>query len=219
MSNAIFPKLRGRSWSVMETPQTSTRLSKHVSGRTVACSLYKYPLYLFELKYDGLTSASDPSFSNLGAQSLQAIEGFFLARAGGFDTFLFRKSDVTGNKFDSWVEGQQLSVGDGTTTAFTFVREVPLASPNAPYIEPVGQVEPIGLNVYVNGTAQSPSTYSLTWPNKVTFNSAPSAGSVVSADYAYYFVCRFADDTLDFENFAHLLWKLGSVKLQTVKQP
>src|SRR5580658_2133681 len=142
MSNAIFPKLRGRGWSVKETPQTSTRLSKHVSGRTVAASLYKYPLYLFALVYDGLTSASDPAFSNLGALSLQAIEGFFLARAGGFDTFLFRKADATGNISDSWVEGQQIGVGNGASTVFTFLRDVPLAPPNAPYLEPVGQVEP-----------------------------------------------------------------------------
>ncbi len=217
MSNAIFPKLRGRGWSVRETPQTSTRLSKHVSGRTVAASLFKYPLYLFELVYPGLTSASDPAFSNLGAQSLQAIEGFFLARAGGFDTFLFRKADATGNLADSWIEGQQLGVGDGLTTAFIFLREVPLAAPQPPYIEPVGQVEPNGLNVYLNGALQAASSYAVTWPNQVTFGAPPAAGAIVSADYAYYFVCRFSEDTLDFENFAHLLWKIGSVKLQTVK--
>jgi uncharacterized protein (TIGR02217 family) len=217
MSNAIFPRLRGRSWSVQESPQTSTRLSRHVSGRTVAASLYKYPLYLFELVYEGLTSASDPAFSNLGAQSLQAIQGFFLSRAGGFDTFLFRKADATGNISDSWVDGQQLGVGNGSTAAFTFVREVPLLAPQPPYIEPVGQVEPNGLNIYLNGALQVPSSYAVTWPNQVTFNTPPPTGAVVSADYAYYFVCRFSDDTLDFENFAHLLWKLGSVKLQTVK--
>jgi uncharacterized protein (TIGR02217 family) len=219
MSNSIFPKLRGRGWSVKETPQLSTRLAKHVSGRTVAVSLYKYPLYLFEIKCNGLTSASDPAFSNLGAQSLQAIEGFFLARAGGFDTFLFRKADATLNISDSWVEGQQLGVGNGSNTVFTFLREVPLFAPQPPFIEPVGQVEPNGLNVYLNGTLQSASSYTLTWPNQVTFNSAPGAGVIVSADYAFYFVCRFAEDTLEFENFAKLLWKLGSVKLQTVKQP
>jgi len=217
MSGAIFPKLRGRGWSVKETPQTSTRLARHVSGRTVAVSLFKYPLYLFELVFPGLTSASDSAFSNLGAQSLQAIEGFFLARAGGFDTFLFRKADATGNVADSWVEGQQLGVGDGTTTTFVFLREVTLAPPQPPYIEPVGQVELNGLNVYLNGALQAASSYAVKWPNQVAFETAPAAGALVSADYAYYFVCRFSEDTLEFENFAHLLWRAGSVKLQTVK--
>jgi len=41
----------------------------------------------------------------------------------------------------------------------------------------------------------------------------------VTADYSFYFLCRFGDDTTDFENFAYNLWTNQSVKLQTVKYP
>jgi len=120
MTNCIFPKLRGLSWSVHERPQTSTRISKHVSGREVRAQLYKYPLYEFELTYGGLSASADPAASNLGAQSLQTLEAFWLARGGAFDTFLFRKADATGHVWDSQAEGQLLGIGDGVTTDFVF---------------------------------------------------------------------------------------------------
>jgi uncharacterized protein (TIGR02217 family) len=219
LSNAIFPKLKGKAWGTKFTPMFSTRVSKATSGREVRNQLYKYPLYQIELVYSGLSASPDPAHSNLGAESKQAIEGFFLSRAGQFDHFLVRMSDVTADRFDSWVEGQQLGVGNGAMTAFTFLREVTLPAPNPPYLEPVGQVEPQGVNVYVNGTKQTSSTYAITWPNQVTFNAAPAAGAIITADYFYYFVCRFMEDQLEFQNFAYLLWRLGSVKLQTVKLP
>jgi uncharacterized protein (TIGR02217 family) len=214
MSKCIFPKLRGLSWSVHERPQTSTRISKHVSGREVRAQLYKYPLYEFELVYAGLSASSDPAFSNLGAQSLQTLEAFWLSRGGAFETFLFRKADATGNCWDSQAEGQLLGIGDGVTTTFTFVRQLLTR-----YSEPVGAVEPLGLNVYVNGTLQPSSAYTIGWPNQLTFVSPPAAASQVAADYSFYFLCRFSDDTTDFENFAWNLWTNQSVKLQTVKYP
>lgn len=217
MSSAIFPKLRGKSWSIHYSPQFSTRKPKHVSGRVVSIQLYKYPLYLIELKYDGLVSNSDPSFSGLGALSMQALEGFFLSRGGAFDTFLLKVSDITGNTYDSWVQGMQLGVGDGTTRLFTFQREVVLQAPQPPYIEPVGQVEPVGVNVYVNGGQVG--NWTLKFPNGALFGSAPAVGAIITADFLWYHVCQFADDTLDFEGIAQYFWQCGAVKLQTVKLP
>lgn len=219
MSNAIFPKVKGRPWTAKYTPMWSTRVAKAVSGREVRASLYKYPLYEIELGYAGLSSSSDPAYSSLTFQSKQAIEGFFNSRAGQFDYFLLRMSDITANRFDSWIEGQQIGVGDGSTTVFTFLREVPMPAPNQPYLEPVGQVEPLGIDVYLNGVPQAPSAYTIAWPNQVTFVSAPAIGAIVSADYSFYFACRFAEDTLEFKNFARDFWSADSVKLQTVRLP
>jgi uncharacterized protein (TIGR02217 family) len=214
MTNCIFPKLRGLSWSVHERPQTSTRISKHVSGREVRAQLYKYPLYEFELTYGGLSASADPAASNLGAQSLQTLEAFWLARGGAFDTFLFRKADATGHVWDSQAEGQLLGIGDGVTTDFVFLRQLLTT-----WSEPVGAVESLGLNVYVGGMLQPASAWSLVYPNLLSFASAPALAAQVTADYSFYFLCRFGDDTTDFENFAYNLWTNQSVKLQTVKYP
>lgn len=208
MSAAIFPKLRGLSWPKTETPVYSTRVTKHVSGRETRVQLYKYPLYEFEITHNGL---SDARQSPLGAGSLQTLYGFWLARGGSFDTFYVRKSDFTGNSCDSRAEGQQIGVGDGVTTTFTCVRQVTPA-----YIEPVGIVEPQGANAYVNGKLVS---FTCKWPNQIVYSVAPALGTVLTADYTFYFNCRFQDDTTDWENFAATYWRNKSLKLVTVKIP
>ena len=51
----------------------------------------------------------------------------------------------------------------------------------------------------------------------IAFASAPDAGVVVSADFGVLWLCRFADDALDFEEFMAMLFTLGIVKLTTVR--
>ena len=46
--------------------------------------------------------------------------------------------------------------------------------------------------------------------------SAPGSGVVITADFTYYFLVRFAEDTAEFENFMYQLWSLKQVKLQSV---
>jgi hypothetical protein len=60
----------------------------------------------------------------------------------------------------------------------------------------------------VNATALSPS---------VTFASAPGAGVTVSADFHWYLLCRFDDDSEDAEEFMEALYALQSLKLRTVR--
>ena len=47
--------------------------------------------------------------------------------------------------------------------------------------------------------------------------SAPAAGALVSADFGVLWLCRFADDALDLEEFMATLFALGTVKLQTAR--
>ena len=71
----------------------------------------------------------------------------------------------------------------------------------------------------MNGVLLPTSAYSLAYPNVLSFATAPALTAQVAADYSFYFLCRFSDDTTDFENFAFNLWTNQSVKLQTVKYP
>jgi len=41
---------------------------------------------------------------------------------------------------------------------------------------------------------------------------------VISADFSYGFLCRFLEDTLDFEEFMDNLWSLKSLKFRQVRQ-
>jgi hypothetical protein len=198
-----LPTLPGLTWSRHKKPGFSTRVASHVSGREVRVALMSYPLYEFEAAYGGLTSSAS-AFAGLGASSLQSLMGFFLQLQGQFGTFLYVDPD------DDAVTGQAFATGDGATTAFAMMRSL------GGFLEPVGWVTSIA-NVYLNGTAQPSSGYSLTTPNTLTFTAAPGAGAVISADFAYAFNCRFLDDQMDFEEFMSNLWKLDSMKFRSVK--
>lgn len=196
-----FPVLPGQAWSVHKRPTFSTRVAAHASGREVRQSLYAVTLYEFELSFDGLASSG---FSGLGASSLQTLMGFYLACQGQYGTFLY--TDPT----DNAVHGQTIGTGDGATTSFTLLRSL------GSYSEPVSYVTALGA-VYLNGVAQTSSSYALNVPNTLTFTTAPAAGAAITADLAYAFLCRFLDDQEDFENVMSGLWQLASLKFRSVK--
>lgn len=198
-----LPILPGLTWSRHKRPGFATRVAPHVSGREVRVALMSYPIYEFEANYSGLTS-SQTQYAGLGAASLQSLMGFFLQLQGQFGTFLYVDPD------DSTVVGQALATGDGSTASFTMMRSL------GGFLEPVGWVTNIA-NVYLNGTAQSGSSYSLVTPSTLTFTTTPSSGTVISADFSYAFNCRFTDDRMDFEEFMSNLWKLESLKFRSVK--
>jgi hypothetical protein len=199
-----LPGLAGLSWSRHKKPGFSTRVASHVSGREVRVPLMTYPLYEFEAMYSGLASSPTAAFAGLGASSLQSLMGFFLQLQGQFGTFLYVDPD------DNAVTGQALATGDGSTTSFTMMRSL------GGFLEPVGWVTAVA-HVYLNGTLQSSSGYSLNTPNALVFTSAPASGATVSADFSYAFNCRFLDDQMDFEEFMAGLWRLGSMKFRSVK--
>jgi len=199
-----LPSLAGLSWSRHKKPGFSTRVASHVSGREVRVALMNYPLYEFEAVYNGLASSVTPAFAGLGAASLQSLMGFFLQLQGQFGTFLYTDPD------DNAVTAQVFATGNGTTTSFTVMRSL------GGFLEPVGWITSIA-TVYLNGLAQSASSYSLATPNILSFASAPGSGAIVSADFAYAFNCRFLDDRMDFEEFMSNLWRLGSMKFRSVK--
>jgi uncharacterized protein (TIGR02217 family) len=193
-----FPVLAGQGWSVHKRPTFSTRVANHVSGREVRQPLYAYTLYEFELTFDALASDAAP-----GLGALQSLMGLYLQCEGQYGTFLY--TDPT----DNAVAGQGIATGDGATTSFTLQRTL------GGFIEPVSWVSSVA-NVYLNGVAQ-PSGWTLTQLNTLSFTTAPASGAVITADFAYAFVCRFLDDQEDFEEFMSGLWQVQSLKFRSVK--
>ena len=82
------------------------------------------------------------------------------------------------------------------------------------FTEPVGWVTSI-TNVKLNGSGTS--AWSLTTPNSLVFNSAPGSGVVITSSFSYSFLCRFLDDSEDFEQFMQNLWKVDSLKFRSVR--
>jgi hypothetical protein len=202
----VFPTLPGLGWPVHRRPTFRTIVAKHPSGGDVRTPLRQFPLWEFEVAFEAL-AASAAGFPNLLANSLQTLMGFFLYKGGAQNTFLFIDADFNADT------AVPLGVGDGTTTQFLFLRRV------GGSIEPVSWV--VGVpTVYLNGVAQSDSTWSLVQPNVLAFNSdaTPADGAVVTADVSYGFLCRFVDDAPDFNQMMWNLWEAKSIKFRQVLQ-
>ncbi|RBP03799.1 uncharacterized protein (TIGR02217 family) [Roseiarcus fermentans] len=197
-----FPTLAGLGWSVHKKPTFSTIIGAHASGREVRTPLYVNPIWTFEVTIDGLSSSAT-AFPGLGANSQQALLGFFLGLQGKYGTFLF--TDPT----DSSVTAGALGTGDGTTTTFTFARYM------GAFLEPVGWVTAVS-NVYLNGVNQA-SGWSLTTPNSLVFSVAPGAAVAITATFTFAFQCRFDDDAMDFEQFMSNLWKVDKITFRSVR--
>ena len=203
VSTEKFPLSAGLTWSVHVAPKFKTRVADHVSGREIRTAWQQYAIYDLTLSFDFLRGDS--------TQEIQTLQGFFMARQGQYDTFLLDLGAVTQNSADSHVTMGAQGTGDGVTTVFTLMRTVGEAT------EPVGYVFGADLSaVYVAGTLQDPASYSFSSPNTLTFNTAPASGNQITASFRYYFICRFAADTQDFEEFMANLWTLHELKLMTV---
>lgn len=202
MSASVFPSLSGQGWSIHKKPVFSTLVASHPSGREVRSAQYQYPIWTFELRFDGLASDS-ASYQGVGARSLQTLMGFFLQCGGQSSTFLY--VDPT----DNAVASQVIATGDGATTTFTLARAL------GGFLEPVGWVTSVS-QVTVAGVVKA-SGWSLSAPNSLVFTTPPASGAAIGVSFAYAFLCRFDEDSLDFEQFMQNLWSVESLKFRSVR--
>ncbi|ACK51965.1 conserved hypothetical protein, putative phage associated protein [Methylocella silvestris BL2] len=201
MTTLVFPSLPGQSWSVHKRPTFSTRVVSHTSGREARTPNYAYPLYEFELSFEGLASTHD--FPGVGVNSLQSLLGLYLQCQGQFGTFLYTDPS------DNYAIGQALGIGDGTAVTFPFVRTL------GGFTEPVGWVLTVQ-NIYLNGAPQT-SGWTIAAPNALAFSTPPLPNVNITADFTFAYECRFVDDETDFENFMAGLWQVQSLKFRSVK--
>lgn len=126
MSNAVYPALPGLAWPTKRTPLWKTKVSTTPSGREFRTAPMLVPRYRYTLQYDFLRSSA-------ALQEYQTLFGFFNARSGAFDTFLYRDPD------DNTISGQPIGVGDGAIASFQLLRS--LGGFSAPIFDPVLPVQ------------------------------------------------------------------------------
>ncbi len=202
----IFPALPGLAWSVTKSPTFQTRIQRAVSGRELRALDYPYPLWQFTLVFDFLRD--NPA---AGFDELRTLMGFFMLCQGAFGTFLFQDPS------DDRVSGQQIGTGDTLRTVFQLQRTMGETLPGGGFLEPILAPKVVSA-VYFNGIIQDPAGYSVdSMTGLVTFNAAPGSGLIITADYSYYFRCRFVDDSYAFENFMFQLWQLKKLTFISVR--
>jgi uncharacterized protein (TIGR02217 family) len=202
----VFPALAGLAWSVTKAPTFQTRIQRAVSGRELRALDYPSPLWQFTLVFAFLRDNPEAGFDEL-----RTLMGFYLSCQGAFGTFLFQDPS------DFQITDEYLGTGDSSTSIFQLQRTMGTALPGGGFAEPI--VAPNSVNaIYFNGITQNASTYSVD-PNTglVTFATPPATGLVITADFSYWFRCRFVDDSYDFENFMYRLWQLKKLTFISVR--
>lgn len=302
MSLSVFPKLVGQGWNNTKAPMFSTIIQQATSGKENRIPLWTYPRWNFEIKYNvlnqrqnyGTNNSFVPSVSallatnsgNFISDDMKALAGFFMSVQGSGLPFYY--DDPT----DNWINGQQIGIGDGTTTDFQITRNIggyteliqnvngtpvlanywtaSATATSGDYIIPsavgidtqggrivgwqtlgwpfyficttsgkTGTTEPnwrsapvpgltltdgtavwenIGVPfvVFVNGTAQDPSLYTLGTTGLLSFASAPIVGPITIV-CGFYFQCRFSDDSTQFAEFLNGFWEGKSLKFISLK--
>jgi uncharacterized protein (TIGR02217 family) len=194
-----FPALTTQAWSTHIKPRFMSDMVDHVSGRSTRRSRHATAYYDVELTYNLLRS-DDADLE------MQAIAGFFTQMMGAATPFWLAPPGL------SAVTAQTLGVADGATKSFALQRSYDV------YTEQVAGTSGVS-SVYFDGVAQTSAAWAVTpgFEPAITFDSAPPAGLVVSADFDVLWLCRFAEDVLDFEEFMAMLFELRTVKCSTVR--
>ncbi len=204
MAIATFPTLVGLTYPVTRTPTWRSIKQESISGKESRLQLWTYARYKYEIAVSYLGSG-------VQNQDWQTLVGFFNGVAGS--ALPFHWTDPN----DGAVTNQTLGIGNGTQTTFIFLRAL------GGFAEPIQDVTPASVEIFVNGVLQSTSAYALlTDPNfgltyAVAFTTAPASGAAVSASFSYTWPCRFDDDTAAFENFMFNFWQLKKLSFETIK--
>jgi len=208
MSSELYPALPGLGFSVKRTPRFQSRVQQSVSGKEVRLADWTTPRYEYELTYEILREHGT-------FHELKRLAAFWLNRQGSFDTFLFDDVD------DNTVTGQAIATADGVTQNYQLIRSFGAAGHTA-WLDPVLAPNTVSA-VYFDGVAQPVGvvwgvfTWGTDLPGVLTFASAPSAGVVITADFTFYWPCRFMEDTMEFEKFMDKMWSAKKVSFITVK--
>lgn len=215
-SQLVLPK--GLGWGYRKTPKFShieqmPQSMRHPAVATLQMGvIYELELQFNYLKVNGVSGSNDVAY----------LQAFYEAQRGGYGWFSFDPSVYNLENMAVTQDYTQLrngffGIGDGVTTTFQLWRSTAaLGGGVVTYAELIQNVTAL-TGVYVNGVVASPGTYSqANYPATVTFNTAPANGAILAWAGSYSYLCRFAEDQMDFEEFLFNIWRLRSLKLETI---
>jgi len=180
-----------------------------INGRELRASFQAAPKYEISLSYAFLRE-------NKGRKELQQLQGFYLERRGAFDSFLYKMPED--NEFSCTF------TGDGATTSFQlykdmYTSQLPLGNTEE---QIVGEVDPNMWNQTPVKTMWNSNQEKLMWntasaqvtsDGKYILSQPIEEGVEVTVKGTFYYRCRFKDDTQQYVNFMHKLWKANKVEL------
>ena len=188
MSNEVFPsQLHGFTWECKKKPMFNTITHSPPTGCDVRISLYSQPVYEFTLSNQWLTKADK-----------DVLIGFFLARKGGFDSFLYQDEDCV-------VIKQPIYPIAGSDFDFQLIKSTAAAS------EIVNNVADTP-SLYFDNELLSLSDYEVDGWGLIRLLINPYG--TVSWSGSCYYRCVFLDDELEYNQFADRLYDCSEIKFK-----
>lgn len=208
MSTNVLPSMPLLMYPWKRSTQSQSNRQENISGKEVRLTYWSSPRYIWELSYSALRQGL---FQNPSAwYEFSTMMGFFEARGGQFDSFLYADPD------DNTVSSQIIAVATAGQSQYQLCRTfggstVPIYAPNL--------AAPV--TVRVNGVVQT-NNWSITdWsgspPGVLSFGTPQAGGDVISADFSYYFPCTFNQDILSFDKFMSNLYDLKKMSFRSIK--
>ena len=211
-------------WSLVKsgfkkTPHFSTITQKMASGRRSTLSVMPYPTWDFAVDLNYILGGEA-----IAGSVLQSFLGCYMACAGSAGFFLF--TDPNDNTV-SQNEGVLLNVtqgaaapmglvGDGISQVFQLARAIG---------DPAG-IGAVGYDIIQNAAAEFyaggiVNTGTVSPTGVVTFDTAPPAGTPLTWDGSFQYLCQFTDDTLKdlarvSKNTNGFLWSCSSIAFESV---
>lgn len=205
MSTQVFPSLAGLEYPVRRTPIFNKIVQTAASGNEVRAALWSMPRWQWTLSFNFLRDDSNNEF--------RTLLGFYLARQGAYDSFLFTDPD------DNSVTSQTIATTDGASRLFQLNRtfggftENVLAPNTVTTLKVNGVTKVQGTDYYVAGWQDA--TYP---PGTIYFLlGIPAAGNPITVTYSYYWPVRFLEDQYDFDKFMNKLWEQKKLELISLK--
>jgi hypothetical protein len=237
MSNVTWPALHGLSWALKKTATFSNAVQRGtVPGIETRISFGPDPIFLFELAYEILYAA-------MKGDTLAQLEGFYLARNGGYDSFLIDAGAITKNPAESSIANQPLTIDingcaplirtktGGYNEAIYELAVDGFGEAIPPVIKQGSTTLVLGTDFEVY-TSQQVLTGVLN-ANGISYSgivikfiASPAITTGVTASFAWMYRMRFmnqadgasgtsqsATDSQDFDMFHYLLWHCQTIQL------
>lgn len=227
MSNSVFPyQIHGlRLQNIVKTPEFGTIVQSAPNGAETRVQQRQNPVWHWSLIYDYLYDnfiSPNNTLPYAPYTDFRTLLGFFMARHGRYDDFLFTDPDdnsvgpaMLGGSPNA--QAQLPLVNDGAGTYYSPVQR----NIGGLFWEDIGALNG-SIAVYANGV--STSAYSLLGPGLaipgysyagmyLKWSAMPTAP--ITAQFNYYFRVRFESDTQDFEKFLYGLWTVGGANAQS----
>jgi len=206
VSSTVLPSLPGLTWPAKRSAIFNTTKQVNKSGKEVRIANWSTPRYQWVLDFNFLRQSASPAFTEFSQ-----LEGFFETLKGGWDSFLYTDPD------DNSVTGQAIATAvGGSTQNYQLVRTFGGANTVIYAPNTVTAVKDNGVTKTV-GTDYTIGNWGSATPGQILFTYVPITGHAITADFTYYFPCRFDDDQLDFDKMMSNYYELKKLSFMSIK--